>query len=780
MIGQSVKRREDPLLLRGGGRFVDDIALPRMAIMGLVRSPHAHARLRHIDLTTALGLPGVVCALIGRDVVGHVDTKPIVGIPPTARVPPRPLLADEIVRYVGEPVVAIVAESPYAAADACDLVRIDYEPLPVVADPEAALVPGATRLHPQFPDNIAFTLEWREGDVDGAFARAPAVVRLRVRNQRIAGVALEPRGCVAEYQRGRLTLWPGTQVPHRLKFGVARALRLPESAVRVITPDVGGGFGCKVGIYGDETLCGFAAMRVGRPVKLMLTRRDDFLATTQGRGQVNDVELAVREDGTVLAIRCRTVADLGAYLEVLTPYPGILTGRLITGPYRIRAVEYRLTSVFTNAMATAPFRGAGRPEAAYVLERGMDEIARTLGLDPVEVRRRNLVKPEEFPWKSASGLVYDCGQYEAGLDRALEMVDYKEFRDLQRRERSQGRYLGIGVSTFTETAGVGPSRTHMNTGWEAGTVRVEPSGEVTVLTGSSPHGQGLETVFAQIVADRLGVPIDDVTVLHGDTIMVAAGMGTWGSRSVAVGGSAVAVCADKVVDKARAIAGTLLEAAARDIVFQRGRFAIRGMPDRSVSLGEVATAAYLGQKLPEGMEPGLEAITAWDPPNFTFPSGAYVAVVEVELETGTVRLRRFLAVDDCGRAINPLLVDGQIQGGLAQGIGQALWEQVVYDETGQNLTASLMDYTVAKFDSLPHPELDRIETPTPVNPLGAKGCGETGAVGAPPAVVNAVLDALAPLGVRHLDMPLTSAKVWSALQEAGTRTAPSRDGHADR
>ena len=766
LIGADVRRREDPALVQGAGRFVDDLAPPRLVFASVLRSPHAHARLRRLDTMRAAAIPGVVRVITARDVDGTVDPEPAVGIPPAARRPARPLLARDVVRYVGEPVAVVVAEDRYVAADACEQIEAEYDPQPAVSDLDAALAPRAPRVHAQFPDNVALTWGWSEGDVDGAFARAHTVVRLRVKNQRLAGVALEPRGCVAEFRGGMLTVWAGTQTPHRLRSGLAQILRLPESAVRVIAPDVGGGFGCKISFYADEALCAWAAMRTGRPVKLVLTRREDFLATTQGRGQINDVEAAVARDGTVLALRARTVADLGAYLEILTPYAGMLTGRLLTGPYRIPAARYELTSVFTNAMATAPYRGAGRPEATYLLERTMDAIARSCGLDPAEVRRRNLIRPEEFPYRAPSGLVYDSGQYEAALDRALAMVDYKRFRDLQRRARDDGRHLGIGFSTFMETAGVGPSKTTPIPGWESATVRVETSGKITVLTGTSPHGQGLETAFAQIVADRLGVAMDDVAVLHGDTAIVAAGVGTFGSRSIAVGAPALVASVDKVLDKARRIAAALLEAGADDIVVDRDRFVVRGVPDRATTLADVAAAAWSAKALPASMEPGLEATTVWDPPNFTFPSGTHIAVVDVDLESGAVRLLRVVAVDDCGRVINPLLVEGQIHGGLAQGIGQALWEHMAYDELGQCLTASLMDYAVPKADALPSWELDRIETPSPVNPLGVKGCGEAGTIGSTPAVVNAVIDALAPLGVTHLDMPLTAPRVWSAIQQA--------------
>src|SRR5947208_2090109 len=651
LIGADVRRREDPALVQGAGRFVDDLAPPRLVFASVLRSPHAHARLRRLDTMRAAAIPRVVRVITARDVDGTVDPEPAVGIPPAARRPARPLLARDVVRYVGEPVAVVVAEDRYVAADACEQIEAEYDPQPAVSDLDAALAPRAPRVHAQFPDNVALTWGWSEGDVDGAFARAHTVVRLRVKNQRLAGVALEPRGCVAEFRGGMLTVWAGTQTPHRLRSGLAQILRLPESAVRVIAPDVGGGFGCKISFYADEALCAWAAMRTGRPVKLVLTRREDFLATTQGRGQINDVEAAVARDGTVLALRARTFADLGAYLEILTPYAGMLTGRLLTEPYRIPAARYELTSASTNAMATAPYRGAGRPEATYLLERTMDAIARSCGLDPAEVRRRNLIRPEEFPYRAPSGLVYDSGQYEAALDRALAMVDYKRFRDLQRRARDDGRHLGIGFSTFMETAGVGPSKTTPIPGWESATVRVETSGKITVLTGTSPHGQGLETAFAQIVADRLGVAMDDVAVLHGDTAIVAAGVGTFGSRSIPVGAPALVASGDKVLDKARRIAAALLEAGADD-------------------------------------------------------------------------------------------------------------------ELGQCLTASLMDYAVPKADALPSWELDRIETPSPVNPLGVKGCGEAGTIGSTPAVVNAVIDALAPLGVTHLDMPLTAPRVWSAIQQA--------------
>lgn len=755
MIGAPLARREDPELVRGAGIFLDDLTRPGLLHMAVVRSPHAHARLDRIATEAARRRPGVVAVFTAADLAGRCHPEPAVGIPPGTRRPPRPLLAADVVRYAGEPVAAVVAEDRYAARDACDAVETAWTPLPAVVDPVAALAPGAPRVHETFPDNVALRWEWQDGDVEGAFAAAAHVVRLRLEHPRLAVVALEPRGCLAEYRGETLTVWAATQTPHRLRRGLARILGLPEAAVRVITPRVGGGFGGKIGFYADEALCAWAARHLGRPVKLHLTRTEDFLATTQGRGQVNEVEAAVAADGRVLALRCRTIADLGAYLEAKTPQPGLTTGRLITGPYRIPAASYELTAVFTNKMATAPYRGAGRPEATYLLERTMDAVARVCDLDPVVVRRRNLVPADAFPHKAPSGLVYDSGRYQAALDRALALVGYDDLRALQRRGWREGRYLGIGLATFVETAGVGPARFSGDPGWESATVRVDPSGSVRVLTGASPHGQGIETAFAQIAAARLGVPVDAVEVLYGDTAVVADGVGTFGSRSVAVGGSAVAAAINELIERGRPVAARLLEAAAADLVWEPGRFRVRGVPDRAVTIGEVARAAG-----------GLEAALRWDPPNFTFPSGTHVAVVEVDPETGEVRLLRFVAVDDCGTIVNPVLVEGQIHGGLAQGIGPALWEAVVHDESGQPLAATLMEYAIARAGSLPAFELDQIETRSPVNPLGAKGVGEAGTIGSTAAVVNAVLDALRPLGVTHLDMPLTPARIWAAIVRA--------------
>ncbi|MBI4560789.1 MAG: molybdopterin-dependent oxidoreductase, partial [Candidatus Rokubacteria bacterium] len=562
-------------------------------------------------------------------------------------------------------------------------------------------------------------------------------------------------------------LWSSTQMPHRLRSMLAETLRVPEQQIRVIAPEVGGGFGCKAGLYDEEILAPLAAMRLGRPVKWVELRSESFVSTTHGRGQIHEAELAVARDGTLLGLRVRGVADLGAHLETFTAGPPLLCGRLITGAYRIPAASYTVRGALTTKTPAAPYRGAGRPEGSFIIERMMDLAAAELGMDPVEIRKKNFVRPEEFPYKVPSGLTYDSGRYAVTLDKALAILDYKKVRAEQKDLRAKGRHLGVGFSTFVETASTGPSRMMAFSGYEYGAVRVEPTGRITVLTGTSPHGQGSETTFAQIIADDLGVTPEDVTVLHGDTAVVPTGFGTGGSRGGSVGGTAVLLASQAVKEKVRRISAHLLEAAPEDIVLEDGKLHVKGLPGRALALKEVAQAAYRANNLPPGMEPGLEASRVFDPPNFTIPFGVYVAVVEVLPETGEVRLLRFIGVDDVGTVLNPMLLKGQLHGGIAQGIAQALSEEVVYDAAGQLLSGSLMDYAVPKADDLPMFELDHTVTPTPHNPLGAKGVGEAGCVGAPQAIVNAVMDALAPFGIRHLDMPLRPEKIWRAIQEAG-------------
>jgi carbon-monoxide dehydrogenase large subunit len=765
-VGSAVKRLEDPRLIQGQAQYVDDLAFPGTLHAFLLRSPHAHARLIRLDASDALKQPGVLAVLTAKDVAGKVRQKPLMIAPPGLKNPPRLPLAQEEVRFVGEPVALVLAGEKYQARDAADLIRVEYEPLPVVTDPEAALEPDAPKVYQDLPDNVVYEHSWKTGDLDAAFAKADRIIKGRFVNQRLAPLPLEPRGCLALYQGGALTLWTSTQMPHRAKSMLAEALAFPEHQVRVVAPEVGGGFGCKVGLYDEEILAAFAAIRLGRPVKWIETRSESMVATNHGRGQIHEAELAVARDGTFLGLKVSGVADLGAYLEAFTAGPPLLCGRLITGAYRIPAASYSLRGAFTNKTPTAAYRGAGRPEGSFIIERMADLAAAELGLDPVQIRKRNFIQPEEFPYKTPSGLTYDSGRYALTLDKALEILDYPKFRSEQARARREGRHLGVGFSTFVETASTGPSRMMAFQGHEYGAVRVEPTGRVTVLTGTSPHGQGGETTFAQIVADELGLTPEDVTVLHGDTAVVPTGFGTGGSRGASVGGAAILVASQRVRDKAQRIAAHLLEAASEDIVLTEGKFHVKGLPDRAVTLREVAQAAHRAAKLPPRMEPGLEASHVFDPPDFTIPFGVYIAVVEVTPGTGEVKLLRFIGVDDVGTVINPMLLKGQLHGGIAQGIAQALWEEVVYDESGQLLSGSLMEYAAPKAGDLLMFELDHTVTPTPHNPLGAKGAGEAGCVGAPQAVVNAVLDALSPLGIKSLDMPLRPEKIWRAIREA--------------
>jgi carbon-monoxide dehydrogenase large subunit len=774
IFGRSIKRREDPRLITGRGRFTDDIRLPGTLHAVFVRSPHAHARIRGIDVSAARGHPGVVAVYTGRDLAdGGVNPIPTGWLLEGLKPGERRALAVDRVRYVGEAVAVVIADSPYTARDAAELVEVDYEPLPAVAEVEAAAAPGAPTLYDDAPDNVAF--RWTIGDraaTDAAFDGAVHVVRQRLVNQRLVAHAMEPRACLASFDPSTedLTLWVTSQNPHvhRLIMG-AFVLGIPEHKFRVIAPDVGGGFGSKIFIYPEEVAVSWASKALGRPVRWTAERRESFLTDCHGRDHVTDAEMAFDADGRIVGLRVRTLANLGANLSLFAPaVPTYLYGTLLSGQYAIPAIWCEVTGVFTNTTPVDAYRGAGRPEACYVVERLVDLGARELGLDPAEIRRRNFIPPDRFPYETPVALVYDSGNYAPALERALDRVDYDALRREQERLRGEGRYLGIGISTYIEACGLAPSKVVGSLGaqaglFESGQVRVHPTGKVTVYTGAHSHGQGHETTFAQIVAEVLGAAVEDVEVVHGDTAQVAFGMGTYGSRSGAVGGTAVYMSARKVRKKARRIAAHLLEAAEEDIEVDGARYFVRGSPDRAKLFPELALAAYLAHDLPEGLEPGLEATSFYDPSNFTFPFGAHIAIVEVDPATGVVHLKRYIAVDDVGNVINPMIVDGMLHGGIAQGIAQALWEGAVYDEAGQLLTGSLMDYALPKADQLPSFETDRTVTPSPVNPLGVKGAGEAGAIAAPAAVVNAVMDALEPFGIRHLDMPLTPARIWQAI-----------------
>jgi len=784
-LGARVRRKEDPRFLTGRGIYTDDVRLIGTVHAAFVRSPHAHAVIRTIDLDAARAHPGVVGVYTGTDLVeAGVNGIPVGWLLPGLKPSNHHAIAVDKVHYVGEAVAVIVADSPYAARDAAELVVVDYDPLPAVADVEQALAASAPIVRTDGTDNVCF--RWQIGDAtatDAAFATAAKVVRQRLVNQRLIPVAMEPRASCATYVRAtdELTLWVTSQNPHvhRLIMG-AFVLGLPEHKFRVISPDVGGGFGSKVFVYTEEVVVAWLARTLERPVKWTAERRESFMTDSHGRDHVTDAEMAFDPNGRIVGLRVKTLANLGAHLTLFAPaIPTYLYGTLLSGQYRIPAIHADVTGVFTHTTPVDAYRGAGRPEACYLLERMIDLGAGELGVDPAELRRRNFIPADQFPYLTPVALQYDSGNYEPALDRALAMVDYANLRGEQEKLRKQGRYIGVGLSSYIEACGLAPSQVAGQLGSQAGlyesaTVRVHPTGKVTVQTGSHQQGQGHETTFAQIVADRLGIDIDDVEVVHGDTGRVQFGMGTYGSRSGAVGGSAIVVSLDKIVEKSKRLAAHMLEAAPEDIELTRGRFHVRGSPDRSKGLPDISLAAYLAHSMPAGMEPGLEATSFFDPPNFTYPFGTHIAVVEVDADTGTVSLLRYIAVDDVGNVINPMIVDGQLHGGIAQGVAQALWESAEYDESGQLLTGSLMSYGVPKAHQLPFFELDRTVTPSPVNPLGVKGVGEAGAIASPPAVVNAVMDALKPFGVRHVDMPLTAPKVWQAIQSA--RTASTATG----
>jgi len=770
-IGKPLKRKEDPRLIRGLAHYVDDIQLLGMHYAAMVRSPHAHARVRSVDTSKARSAPGVVAVLTGEDVRGAIGPVPCAAQIPDMKLALRPVLAVDCVRFVGEAVALVVAADRYLARDAAELVEVDYEPMTPVVDPRKALSKNAPAIHPQYADNVAYRWELEGGDVKKAFAQADRIIRQRLVNQRLIPVAMEPRGVLAEYKPGekQLTVWSSTQIPHLMRTQVAAMLNVPEHSVRVIAPEVGGGFGSKLNVYAEEALVAYAAMRLGKPVKWIESRRENFQTAIHGRDQIADVEVAVKRDGTVLGLRVKAVADLGAYYQLLTPLIPTLTGLMICGCYKIPAARMEITAVFTNKMATDAYRGAGRPEATYLIERAMDLVAAELKKDPAEVRRKNFPKPNEFPYATPTGLIYDSADYQKSLDLALKKSQYKQLRKTQANLRKRGRYMGIGLSTYVEICGMGPSSAMPAGGWESATVRVEPSGKVTVLTGSSPHGQGQETSFAQIAAELLGLEPDDVQVVHGDTAAVPYGIGTFGSRATAVGGTAVHKSLTKLREKLALIAGHLLQEDPKKLVFADRKIFSKSAPRKSLHFGDAVGAAYVAKTLPPGVEPGLEATTFFEPSNFTFPFGAHVCVVEVDAETGDVRLEKYVAVDDCGNVINPLLVDGQVHGGIVQAVGQAFFEEAVYDEQGQLITGELMDYAIPRAWDMPRMETARTITPSPVNPMGVKGVGEAGTIAATPALANAVVDALAPFGARHIDLPLKRERLWQILRKALSR-----------
>ena len=769
-VGRRMRRKEDPPLLQGKGRYLDDITQPGVLWAAFVRSPEAHARIVSVDVADARERPGVEAVFTGAD-LDLESPLPLAWAPPGVDVnaPAHWPLAKGAVKHVGDPVAVVIGNDRYAVVDAAEHVVVEYDPLPAVVDPERALE-GAPLVHEDLGSNKVH--EWSlGGDVESVLAGSEVVIERRFVNHRTAGAAIEPRGVLADYRAGELTLWSSTQIPHFLRLFVALQLGMTEDRVRVIAPDVGGGFGSKLQVYGEEILLAWASRKLGRAIKWIETRSENMATSHHGRDQIAYVKLGASRNGTLDALHVKIVADLGAYMMLLTPMIPALGAFVMAGCYRWKAVRTDITGVMTNKMGTDAIRGAGRPEATHYIEVMLDQLAAELGIDRLELRRKNFIPADAFPYETPVGITYDSGNYHGTLARLLERFDPEQ----ERGAAPAGKLRGVGFSTWTEICGLAPTRAFGPAGFgfgagimESAMVRVHLSGAVTVYTGTSPHGQGLETAFAQIVADKLGVDPQIVQVMHGDTSQGPWGTDTYGSRSLSVGGEAVARAADKVVDKVREIAAHKLEAAADDIALQEGKFSVQGSPDKGLSLAEAAGFAYLpGDDLPEEMEPGLEATAFYDPGNYVFPFGAHAAVVDIDPETGKIDVVRYVAVDDCGPPINPNLIDGQIHGGVVHAIGQALFEQVAYDEDGQLLTGSFVSYALPSAAELPNIETDRTVTPSPTNSLGVKGVGEAGTIAASAAITNAVIDALRPAGIDFINMPLSSMRIWEALQEKG-------------
>ncbi len=775
VFGESIKRREDPRLITGRGTYVDDIKLVGMLHMALVRSPYAHANVRSVDTSAAAAMNGVAAVFTGEQLAEQLGSLPCGWVVPDTIEVPHPPLAIDKVRCVGDAVAAVIANDPAVAADAAALVAVDYDPLPAAVNAEAATKEGAPQVHDDAPNNVGFEWEVAGGDVEAAGQSAEVRVSQRVVNQRLIPNSMEGRAVVADYNPGtnHVTVWTSSQIPHLVRLLLALVTGHPEHQIRVVAPDVGGGFGCKLYLYAEEVIAFVVAKQLGRPVKWVEERQENYLATTHGRDHIGDWEIMGNRDGTITGIQGTVYANMGAYLSTFAPaIPTYLFGLMLVGPYRIENVRCKVIGVFTNTTPVDAYRGAGRPEATYIVERLLDIFAAEVGMDPAEVRRKNLIPPFEDGYEVATGVIYDSGDYEAGLDKALGMLGYEEFRKEQAAAREQGRYLGVGLSTYVEICGMAPSAVAYTLGaragvWESSLVRVHPTGKVTVYSGASGHGQGHETTFAQLAASQLGVPVEDVEVVESDTAQVQQGTGTFGSRSAVVGGTAIHMSTEKIKDKARRIAAHMLEASPEDVVYEDGRLFVQGAPAEGKTFQEVALAAYWYDGLPEGVEPGLEATSIYDPQNFTWPFGTHICVVEVDPDTGDTEVLRYIAVDDVGNVINPMIVEGMVHGGVAQGIGQALCEEGVYDDEGQLITGSMLDYAVPQAASLPAFEMARTVTPSPTNPLGVKGAGETGTIAASPAVINAVVDALSPFGVRHIDMPAKPERVWGVVRDSG-------------
>jgi carbon-monoxide dehydrogenase large subunit len=776
-FGASLKRVEDARLITGNGRYTNNLNQPGMVHMAVVRSPYAHARILSIDTARAVGMPGVIGVYTGQEMrdagFGGIPCAWVVPDSDT-KTPEHPPVAVDTVRYVGDAVAIVVAETEQQARDATYAVDVDYDVLDAVTDGRRATADGAPQLHDDVDNNLCFHWTVAGGDIDAAFAVADVVVTDTIVNQRLIPMAMEPRAALARWDVAmeELTLWVTSQNPHIARFLLSLDTGIPEHKIRVIAPDVGGGFGSKIPHYPEDSMVIFASQKTGRPVKWNESRSENFQATSHGRDHHQEVEMAATSDGVILGLRAKVWANLGAYLSTAaTGVPTILHGLMLSGAYTFPAVHEDVYGVFTNTTPVDAYRGAGRPEATFMVERMMDLVAHEIGMDAAELRRKNLIPPFTDGHEVITGLVYDTGNYEPALDLAMQMVDYPALRKKQTQLRQQGRYVGIGIVTYTEICGLGPSEVAGAVGfggglWESAIVRFHPSGKVNVMVGVSPHGQGEATTFAQIVGDQLGLLVGDVEIIYGDTDLTPMGWGTYGSRTTAVAGGAIMGAIAKIKEKGVKIAAHLLEASTEDIEFADGKFSVKGSKDQSMTIQDIALAANTAWDMPEGVEPGLEASAFFNPSNFVYPFGTHIAMVEVDPETGEIELQRYAAVDDCGPIINPMIVEGQIHGGIVQGVGQALWEAAGYDENGNLVTGSLMDYAIPKAGSFPPFELGKTETPTPVNPLGVKGVGETGTIASTPAVYNAVMDALVPLGVKTIDMPMTPERVWRAIRDA--------------
>lgn len=774
ILGSAIERREDPALLTGDAEYTDDIQLPQMTHVAIKRSQHAHAKIEGVDTSAAEAMEDVIAVFTADDidVTGNLPTGWLLE---SLRQPPHPILAGDRVRYQGDAIAIVVAEERYIAHDAVDAITVDYDRLEGVTDPSEALN-DAEDLHEEAPENIAF--EWEIGDrekTDGAFADADHTASIDLENQLLIPNAMEPRAAVADYNpsNDELEVAMTTQNPHLHRLLMSGVIDHPEHKLQIRAPDVGGGFGSKIHHYADEALVAWVSKQIERPVKWVATRTETYLTDAPGRGHETHGEIAMDDDGNIVGLRVDTKANIGAYLSTFGPaVPTYLYGTLLSGQYDIPAIHCEVTGAFTNVPPVDAYRGAGRPEASFLIERLIHLGAKEMEMDPIEFRRQNFVPDDAFPYETQVAVVYDSGEYEKTLDRAIELLDYENFRDRQEQARKEGNYLGVGFSAYIEACGLAPSELAGQLGaqaglWESSLVRFQPSGTVTAYCGTSGHGQGHETTYAQIVANELGIDYEDVDVVEGDTDEIPQGMGTYGSRSAAVGGSSLVKSSQKIVEKATKIAAHQLEASEDDIEFENGEFQVAGAPDRSMDIKAVSQAAYLAHDMPNDLEPGLEATSFYDPDNFVFPFGMHAAIVEVDPESGEIEFEKYVAVDDVGNQINPKIVEGQIHGGVAQGVGQALYEGAEYDENGQLITGSMQDYAVPKAMHVPTMETDSTVTPSPHNPLGVKGVGEAGTIAAPQAVVNAVVDALEPFDVDHIDMPLTNETVWRSVGESG-------------